>query len=60
MYFGEKCDTMVVINLNGGKNMKTLKLLLGLTSTAVNIALTVMLIKKLKEDEDKLVEYYKK
>lgn len=40
--------------------MKTLKLLLGLTSTAVNIALTVMLIKKLKEDEDKLVEYYKK
>lgn len=40
--------------------MKTVKLLLSVTTAALNIALTVMLLKKLKEDEDKLVEYYKK
>ena len=40
--------------------MNKLKLILNLTTVALNIALTVMLVKKLKEDEDKLVEYYKK
>ena len=40
--------------------MKTFKFLMSVTATALNIALTVMLIKKLKEDEEKLVDYYKK
>lgn len=40
--------------------MKTIKFLFGVTAAALNIAAAVMLIKRLKEDEDKLVDYYKK
>lgn len=40
--------------------MKSIKMLLSITTLALNAALTIMLIKKLKDDEDKLVEYYKK
>lgn len=62
LYFRKGCGMMVVSYKYRTEEciMKTVKLLLSVTTAALNIALTVMLLKKLKEDEDKLVEYYKK